>query len=342
MIFNELISKKYKLLKWAYKHPPYPIYDKASSFFYGYFPEEKKKEIYNAIRTEAPRKISVIIATRNKFEALKKYALKSLDKIRFNKCEYEIVVVDNGDGDKVKGYIDGLQDKRFKAVKELYQGVCFARNRGVKESTGDVVVFIDDDSYVDVNWLDRLYSFYSSDEKYLIGQGLRYDVIYKRITTQRSKPSNLVEYNFSGANISFRKDLFKYVSFSNSIKYGADEYDVVSQIISILPEVKYFTDMVSSKHFRESHEYRNKNEAKLHKKGKRYETKMYRFWNIHRNTIMRNIDIDKKLFKLRFFLTDLLFFAPELVLIKFDIRLLHKIKKQTCRQIKKLQSINKI
>ena len=63
---------------------------------------------------------------------------------------YEILLIDNASDDvgRLKSLIADMGDsgQRIKLIEEPYVGLSHARNRGVKESMGDYVLFIDDDA----------------------------------------------------------------------------------------------------------------------------------------------------------------------------------------------------
>jgi glycosyltransferase involved in cell wall biosynthesis len=72
--------------------------------------------------------------------------------------EAELVIVDNGGGDEARGVLASHQPGVLpaRAVAEPRRGLSRARNRGVAESRGRVVVFIDDDVRPDDGWLAAL------------------------------------------------------------------------------------------------------------------------------------------------------------------------------------------
>lgn len=67
---------------------------------------------------------------------------------------FEIVVVDNSPGDARTR--DIAENRNVRYVIEPRRGLSYARNRGVRESTGDIVAFIDDDAVPHVGWLIAL------------------------------------------------------------------------------------------------------------------------------------------------------------------------------------------
>jgi len=94
---------------------------------------------------------SIIICTHNRCELLK-VTIESLLEIKIpNGVGVEIVVVLNSCSD---GSAKMLRE--YPTVRQVVEnriGLCVARNRGVVESNGRIVAFLDDDIKVDANWL---------------------------------------------------------------------------------------------------------------------------------------------------------------------------------------------
>lgn len=103
-------------------------------------------------------KISVIICTYNRNEYLEK-ALNSLISQDFPPHEFEIIVVDNNSTDNTKQAIDEVKKSspvKINYVLEKRQGLSHARNRGIREASGRIVAFIDDDAVAEKNWLKEI------------------------------------------------------------------------------------------------------------------------------------------------------------------------------------------
>lgn len=93
--------------------------------------------------------VSVIVPTFNKATQLEK-TLELLLNQDLRDNSYEVVVVDNNSTDDTKFLLDRLSAKyrNLRYVSEMKKGPAAARNRGIIESRGDLLIFIDDDMRV--------------------------------------------------------------------------------------------------------------------------------------------------------------------------------------------------
>ncbi|HNW43239.1 MAG TPA: glycosyltransferase family A protein [Elusimicrobiales bacterium] len=98
--------------------------------------------------------ISVVIVTFNRAEMLGE-ALASLAVQA--RLPDEVVVVDNDSSDRTRGVAAGFEGRLpLKYVLEKRRSIPAARNAGVQNSSGDIVVFTDDDCVADRQWLYHL------------------------------------------------------------------------------------------------------------------------------------------------------------------------------------------
>jgi len=104
-------------------------------------------------------KFSIITCTYNREKYLGQ-TLKSVCEQNFPAGDYEIVVVDNNSTDNTANiceqYRQKYSDKQFFYFKETNQGFSFALNRGIKESRGEYIIFVDDDETINPNHLEQL------------------------------------------------------------------------------------------------------------------------------------------------------------------------------------------
>ncbi|NQV03052.1 MAG: glycosyltransferase [Bacteroidia bacterium] len=107
--------------------------------------------------------ISVIIPTLNSSGYISNL-LKSLLKQTLSPSAYEIIVIDNGSTDKTAEVLTDFshQAKNLRWVTEPYQGRARARNRGIRESDGELILFIDDDMEIESDHLERHLSYHQA------------------------------------------------------------------------------------------------------------------------------------------------------------------------------------
>lgn len=87
-------------------------------------------------------KVSVIIPTYNRANFIVEAIQSVLDQ---SFQDFEITVIDDGSNDNTKEVVASFKDLRIKYIFQENQGICIARNNGVKASGGEYVVFLDSD-----------------------------------------------------------------------------------------------------------------------------------------------------------------------------------------------------
>ena len=107
--------------------------------------------------------ISVIICTYNRDKYIYN-VLKSLADNTLPRDCYEIVLVNNNCTDdtvsECERFVQDYPDINFRAFTEEHQGLSYARNRGIKESVGNVLVYVDDDALVNKEYLQTYADFF--------------------------------------------------------------------------------------------------------------------------------------------------------------------------------------
>lgn len=103
--------------------------------------------------------LSVIICTYNREKFLYD-ALCHVAKNDFPVGDFEIVLINNNSTDNTAGecerFTTDFPDVQFRYFVETKQGLSHARNRGIEESRGDILIFLDDDSFVKPDYLSNL------------------------------------------------------------------------------------------------------------------------------------------------------------------------------------------
>lgn len=102
------------------------------------------------------RDVSVIIPTLNSAQHIASLLTPLLEQT-LSQDRYEIVVVNNGSTDETSNVLDELsaQAENLRWVMEPRRGRAEARNRGIAESSGELIVFLDDDVEIASDHLER-------------------------------------------------------------------------------------------------------------------------------------------------------------------------------------------
>ena len=87
-------------------------------------------------------KISIIIPAHNA-ESTIKSTIESVQEQTFS--DFELIVIDDGSIDKTAEIVRDIKDSRIKLLCYENGGVSVARNRGIKNATGDYIAFLDAD-----------------------------------------------------------------------------------------------------------------------------------------------------------------------------------------------------
>jgi GT2 family glycosyltransferase len=104
-------------------------------------------------------KVTVVLCTYNRCKslasALESLALSAVPDV----VDWEVLVVDNNSSDETRDVVYDHSDRypgRFRYLFEGKQGKSHALNAGVNAAQGDVLVFADDDVFVEPSWLANL------------------------------------------------------------------------------------------------------------------------------------------------------------------------------------------
>ena len=102
-------------------------------------------------------KISVIVPVYK----VEKYLNKCVDSIvNQTFTDIEIILVDDGSPDNSGKMCDdwSQKDRRIRVIHKENGGLSDARNRGIQESSGEYIIFIDSDDFIEPKMLEVLYN----------------------------------------------------------------------------------------------------------------------------------------------------------------------------------------
>lgn len=172
-------------------------------------------------RRENDAHLSLIICTRNRAAALWKCLEKiPLDELRA--VDGELILVDNGSTDDTPAVMRDFAAKttcNLAIVREEMPGLSYARNAGVEQARGEVVVFTDDDCYLGGEYLqiaarvfeDSRFSYcggrillYDETDS---GYGCQYQEEFELIPSHRFVPAGRIQ----GANMVVHRRVFERI-----------------------------------------------------------------------------------------------------------------------------------
>ena len=174
---------------------------------------------------------ALIISTRNRADALRR-CLAALDVAEIREQSGHVVIVDNGSTDDTQDVIRAQQRERFgdllTMVVEPRPGLSHARNAGVGRARGDILVFTDDDCYVQPGFFrELLREFGNGQLDYCTGRILLHDPTDARrcvnYSTQRYElppRSFLATGDVQGANMAFHRRVFDRIGLFDTM-FGA-------------------------------------------------------------------------------------------------------------------------
>lgn len=166
--------------------------------------------------------ISVIIPTYNREKQIKR-AIESV--IRQTYGALEIIIVDDGSTDNTEDVVCQIEERKIKYVRQKNQGACVARNRGIKEASGDYIAFLDSDDEWVSNKLERQMSHINnvgsevSVCNYVIENNNKTKVAMSNIHSEVFTLNELLNYNYitTGAILIKRELLQKVGMFDEKM-----------------------------------------------------------------------------------------------------------------------------
>lgn len=173
-------------------------------------------------------KASIIIPVYN----AEKYLDKCLNSIK-NQTEsnFEAIIINDGSTDKSENIIKKyLIDKRFKLFSQENHGIGYSRNKGIKESNGKYLVFIDSDDYIENDFLEIMLNkieennldivicdYFEENEENNTIKSISIPSFLD--TTIKKNKELLIRINKSPWNKIYKKSFIKNFKFPETLKY---------------------------------------------------------------------------------------------------------------------------
>lgn len=136
--------------------------------------------------------ISIIIPTKNRIEEVKRCIEPILAQTLLPD---ELVVVDSSDTEELRSWLDSLRTPTKITKKYIHtppSGLTRARNIGIDNSTGDIIIFIDDDTILEKDYVKEIVYVFDQEHRKKVGAVLG-QVIEKRAVENRGITERILE-----------------------------------------------------------------------------------------------------------------------------------------------------
>jgi glycosyltransferase involved in cell wall biosynthesis len=177
--------------------------------------------------------VTVVVCTYNRCQSLGQALDGVASSVLPDSVVWEILVVDNNSPDQTRAVVEEVSRRypgRFRYLFEPRQGLSNARNAGIREARGEIVVFTDDDVIVDPLWLQNLTApmlgsqWGGAGGRISLGQDFQpprwlavsgpFDLGGTLVQFDLGDQEGVLEKAPFGANMAFRKTMFeKYGGF---------------------------------------------------------------------------------------------------------------------------------
>ena len=217
--------------------------------------------------------LSIVISTYNNAASLER-ALKSVAMQDADKSIWECVVVNNNSTDdtaeRVAAFAKAHSDINIKLVDEPQQGLSYARNRGIAESKGQFIAFIDDDETINEGFVSAYIDLFRNHGAFVGSGALK--VCYetarpkwmsyyteKMIANPLDLGSEIITITRTitptGGNMAFNREVFNlYGNFDTNLGrkggelFGGEENDLFERIRDLGERIFYTPHAIAYHH----------------------------------------------------------------------------------------------
>lgn len=159
--------------------------------------------------------MSIIVPIYNEEENIKRCIDSLINQTYEN---LEIILLNDGSTDNTKDIIDSYKDKRIKKVHKTNSGIGDTRNKGIEMSTGDYIMFVDSDDFIELDCVETLVKKLEKDKVDLVisnyfldTKSKTYEIKFPNLgkTSLKEEPDMLSKINLAPWNKIYKSELFK-------------------------------------------------------------------------------------------------------------------------------------
>lgn len=209
--------------------------------------------------------VSLVICTYNR----EKFLREGLDSIIHQTIDpslFEVIIVDNNSTDSTgkiaHNFITAHPDLKIRYFFEEQKGLSFARNRGIKEATAEIITYVDDDAILTPGFIEQILFFFK-DYPQAAGAGGKvipkyesgaepewYSKYVSAIAGAVDNGNQIKKYDKgmkypAGCNMTYKKDiLISAGGFNNQLTFRSDDKFIFYQVRKLSDEIYYLPDAV--------------------------------------------------------------------------------------------------
>lgn len=181
-------------------------------------------------------KLSIVIATKDRPQRLEK-CLAAISKQRIMPCG--IIIVDGSAKPFTSSILNIIKKRGTKIIyRNRKSSMVEARNIGVRNASGGVVLFLDDDAFIEKDYIEQLLEFYKTHPEAGGAEGCitneKGSKLLQRISNFPAFPGKhdiMRVWRLHGCNMSFRKEVFSNFMFNeNLIGYYNDDDEFCGRV----------------------------------------------------------------------------------------------------------------
>ncbi|MDI0265932.1 glycosyltransferase family 2 protein [Clostridioides difficile] len=249
--------------------------------------------------------VSLVMPTLNRYDDID-LLMKSLENQTYK--DFEIIVVDQNENDKVKKIVDRYNNRlSIKYVKSDKKGLSYNRNIGIDIAKGQIIGFPDDDCEYEFDTLEKVIKFFEMNKEYKLYSCKTMD--RNKIDAFKKMSEGTCDITSSNVlntitSITFFVDFEEkeYTRFDEKLGVGGEfgageEIDYVLNLLNLGFKGKYFGDDIiyhpAKKHSKSKEKYQKdynygRGFGALCKKEIVYR-KNYKFVKVMASKLVRNI-----------------------------------------------------
>lgn len=181
------------------------------------------------------KKVSIIVPIYNAEKTIKRCVDSLVGQSYQN---LEIVLLNDGSKDQTDKIIKTYSDNRIKYISKKNTGIGSTRNLGIDSSTGDYIMFVDSDDYVELECVKKLVNKLEMDDCDLVisdyyiesSHTIEVHIPLEKTTSLKESPEMITKINLAPWN-----KLYKRVLFENSNRFPLNvKYEDAPVVIQAL------------------------------------------------------------------------------------------------------------